>query len=256
MKHRVERIATSLVSVIASWECTECIAVGEHAEKDTLDPHFALVLDVYTSGRIPEPAARQAAFGDPGAFESALVQTKDRFFLEGLPIRVEYKRCTEVDRLLGHSLEFLKILKNSGTYPLYRLQTARILFDRSGWILGARSGLAGLGDDFWNVMHRTFLRKMEHSYADLGEAVMCGDDFYYILATAGFLRFAAASIFMINRRFEPSHREIDEQLHNLPRLPDDFLGAWETFLSPEAPSARQRKFKLAELIARKLVAFR
>ncbi|MDP2815633.1 MAG: DUF4037 domain-containing protein, partial [Rectinemataceae bacterium] len=233
----------------------ECVAVGEHAEKDTLDPYFALVLDVYITSRVPDPPVRQIAFGNPGAFESARVQTKDRFLLEGLPVRVEYKKISEIDRLLDHSLDFLKILKNSGTYPLYRLQTARILFKRSGWIDGARSRLGQLGDEFWLVMHKTFLSKMEHYFADLGEAILCEDNFYYTVSAAGFLRFAAASLFMANRRFEPSHREINAQLEKLPRLPDDFPGCWENFLSEDDGSSRSRKRGLAELIARQLVSF-
>ncbi len=256
MKHKVERLANALTTVLSSWECVECIAVGEHAEMDTLDPYFALVLDVYVRSRVPDPELRQAAFGNPGAFESAQGQTKDRFFLESLPVRVEYKKVTEIDRLLDHSLDFLKILKNSGTYPLYRLQTARILFARTSWIEGAQARLGHLGEDFWSVMQQTFLTKMEHYFSDLGEAILCEDDFYYAVSAAGFLRFAAASLFMANRRFEPSHREINSQLRQLPRLPEDFIGCWENFILDEGESGRSRKRGLAELIAKSLVAFR
>ncbi len=256
MKHKVERLANSLVKVIRAWDCVDCITVGEHAEMDTLDPYFALVLDVYGISNVPGPEIRQAEFGFPGAFESAQAQTKDRFFLEGLPVRVEYKRVAEIDRLLDHSLDFIKILKNSGTYPLYRLQTAKVLFARSGWIEGAQTRLAHLDANFWPVMQQTFLTKMEHYFSDLGEAILCEDDFYYTVSAAGFLRFAAASLFMVNRRFEPSHREIDSQLRCLPKLPDDFIGSWENFIRDEGQSGRSRKRGLAELIAKSLISFR
>lgn len=255
MRHKVERIATSLVRTISDWGCCECITVGENAEKDLFDPGFALILDVYVTGGIPEPEDRADSFGNPGAFENAPAQAKDRFFLEEVPIRVEYKQVGDIGKLLDNSLDFLKILKNSGTYPLYRLKTAQILFNRTGWIFDIRSGLENLGDRFWEVMHLTFLRKMEHYYSDLGESVATGDDFYYMVSAAGFLRFSAATLFMANKVFEPSHRDIDGKLHELPRVPEDFLSAWAAFIAPDTQSVRTRQLRIAELMARKLVAF-
>jgi len=89
MRRKVERLANTLVSAIKRWEGVETVVLGEASEQEILDPYFALVVDVYYKGEIPESQERCQAFGDPGAFETADVQKKDRFFLEELPVRVE-----------------------------------------------------------------------------------------------------------------------------------------------------------------------
>jgi hypothetical protein len=61
---------------------------------------------------------------------------------------------------------------------------------------------------------------------------------------------------MVNKRFEPSHREMDSQLRRLPKLPDDFIASWENFIHDEGQSGRSRKRGLAELIAKSLISFR
>ena len=136
MRPKVERIAEGLAKAIGAWGSVECVSLCEQAEGDVLDPYFALVLDVYHKGPIPDSDERRKAFGDPGAFEWAQAQPKDRFFLEGLPIRIEYKRVESFEEFVDRESELLWILKNSGTYMFYRIEKGRILFSRSGWIEG------------------------------------------------------------------------------------------------------------------------
>ena len=95
---------------------------------------------------------------------------------------------------------------------------------------------------------------MEHCLADLGAAALQDDGFFYLVASAGFARYAAASLFMVNRLFEPSHRMIETHLRTLPKLPDDFFGRWETFLRSTIDMSREQKHKLAELIAKSIIA--
>jgi hypothetical protein len=255
MRPKVERIAESLSAILAAWSSVECVSLCEQAEGDVLDPYFALVLDVYHRGPIPGADERRQAFGDPGAFECAQAQPKDRFFLEGLPVRIEYKSVESFEEFLDREAELLWILKNSGTYMFYRIQKARILFKRSDWMDGVSRRLAELPAAFWDDLRESFQLKMEHNLADLAAAAYQDDGFFYLISAAGFVRYAAAVVFMINRRFEPSHRLIEKHLRELPALPADFFGRWETFLRSDIEMSREQKYKVAELIAKSIVAF-
>jgi hypothetical protein len=262
MRKKVERLTGNLSAVLSSWEAVECVALGEHSESDVLDPYFALALDVYHRGQIPPPEARRAAFasvvGDPGAFESSTTQTKDRFFIEGLPVRVEYKTMQRTDDFLSRDIDVdvVWVLKNSGTYMFYRLLHSRILYSRSGWIESTRKRLGELPQRFWDSMREAFQAKMEHYLSDLGAAALRDDGFFYLESAAGFARNAAALLFMSNHRFEPSHRLVETQLKELERIPDDFFGRWETFLRSDIEMRRAQKYEVAELIARSVVAIR
>jgi hypothetical protein len=253
MRPKVERIAEKLSTVLATWKSVECVSLCEQAEGDVLDPYFALVLDVYHRGPIPSAEERRAAFGDPGAFESAQAQPKDRFFLEGLPIRIEYKRVEGFEEFIDRESELLWILKNSGTYMFYRVENAKVLFSRSAWIDGVRKRIHELPPSFWSDLRESFQLKMEHHLADLGASVLQDDGFFFLVSLAGFARYAAAVIFMINHRFEPSHRLIEMHLLDLPLLPEDFPGRWETLLRSDLEISREQRYKVAELIAKSIV---
>jgi hypothetical protein len=262
MKKKVERIALSISQAVSAWESVECVTLGEHSESDVNDPYFALVVDVYLRGAPPTMEERQAAFartvGQPGAFETAISRSKDRFFIDGLPVRVEYKNIAAIDDVLGRSKgpdsELVWVLKNSGTYVFYRLQSSRVLFKKSDWIDKARKDIAELPPLFWEGLREAFLSKMEHYLADLGAASFSDDGYFYSVSLAGFVRYAAAAVFMANRRLEPSHRYVSSRLRELPSIPDDFVGRWETLLRSDLEISRNQKYEVAELIARSVVA--
>jgi hypothetical protein len=257
MRRKVERLADGLAAVLSSWPMVECVMLGEHSEEDVLDPYFAIVVDVYHREAVPPSRERQAAFaaklGDPGAFESSALNPKDRFFLEGLPVHVEYKSSASIDEFLGRGLDLVWILKNSGTYMFYRLQKSRVLFQRKDWIDVVRRRIADLSPDYWGALREAFVEKMDHYLADLGAAAIRDDGFFYLESSAGFARSAAAALFMINRRFEPSLRAFESQLERLPRLPDDFTGRWETLLRSDLDISRSQKYEVAQLLARSII---
>lgn len=91
MKRKSEEISYFLIDTISRWSGVDCISMDKRSQQDELDPHYALVLDVYYRRAIPVMEKRQILFDNPGAFESARGGTKDRFFLDEIPIRVEYK---------------------------------------------------------------------------------------------------------------------------------------------------------------------
>jgi hypothetical protein len=261
MKWKVERLAKAITDAVSSWSTVECVTVGEHSENDVLDPYFALVVDVYLRGAPPTVEERQAAFaaavGQPGAFETAVSRSKDRFFIEGLPVRVEYKNVSMIDEVLSRSkgpdAQLVWVLKNSGTYMFYRISHSRVLYEKSDWIKSVRASIAELPDAFWDGLREAFLTKMEHYLSDLGAASFRDDPYFYSVSLAGFIRYTAAALFMANKELEPSHRYIDARLHELPSLPADFIGRWETLLRLDMEMSWTQKYKVAELIARSVI---
>jgi len=262
MKRKVERLAKAITETISSWEAVECVTLGEHSESDVNDPYFALVVDVYLRAAPPAIEERQAAFaravGQPGAFETSASRSKDRFFIDGLPVRVEYKSVETIDDVIGRcrgpDSQIVWIFKNSGTYMFYRLIHSRVLFQKSDWLLNARRDLADLPSSLWESLRDAFLSKMEHYLADLGASTFSDDGYFYDVSMAGFIRYTAAAIFTANRCFEPSHRYASAQLRELKSLPDDFLGRWETLLRSDLDLTRNQKYEVAELIARSVLA--
>lgn len=264
MKRKVERLAKSITEAISGWESVECVTLGEHAESDVLDPYFALVIDVYLRDVPPSADERQSAFakavGQPGAFESSASRSKDRFFIDGLPVRVEYKSVAMIDdvvaRCKGPDSQIVWIFKNSGTYMFYRLINSRILYKKSGWAESVRRDLEELPVSFWEGLRDACLAKMEHYLADLGAASVSDDGYFYNVSMAGFIRYSAAALFTANKRFEPSHRSVSAQLSQLGSLPDNLLGRWETLLRSDLDISRAQKYEVAELIARSVLALR
>jgi hypothetical protein len=259
MKRKAKALADRFVANISNWESVECVALNEAALPDTLDPYFALILDVYHSGPIPAPAERKIAYGDDAvAFESSPLQTKDRFLVGGLPVRIEYKSVDKVAEVLDIAdtrTDQLWLIKDSGTYMFYRLQNGEVLFKRSAWIDSVRARLANLPDEFWIQMREAHQSKMEHFLSDLGAALMQGDDFHYLISSAGFIKNACVLLFCVNKRFEPSHRGFYEQVKALSLLPGDFVGRFESFLRSDPEMTPERKHGIAQLIARSLVSF-
>lgn len=249
VNHKVESLVDSLKRTLSGWDSVECITVDPRSEIFELDPYFALVIDVYFKASVPVARDRRAAFGDPGDFETAASGTKDRFFLDQLPIRIEYKDIDLVERLLQKPLQYLKLLKNSGTYPFYRLESNKVIFDGSGWIDEARQELSHFPGEAWGALGDSFRFKMEHYLSDMGAASFSGDKYFLLLSESGFLRYAAASIFMENRRFEPSHRDIEDQLHELALIPEGFWPAWDAILQKEREIPAPKRFEIARLLA-------
>ncbi len=262
MKRKVERLAQSITDIISAWDSVECVTLGEHSESDELDPYFALVVDVYLRAAPPGSEERQGAFakavGQPGAFESSASRSKDRFFIDGLPVRVEYKSVAMIDdvvaRCKGPDSQIVWIFKNSGTYMFYRLINSRIMYSKTEWVQKVRRDLTELPESFWEGLAEACLAKMEHYLVDLGAASFSDDGYFYNVSLAGFIRYAAASLFTANKRFEPSHRYVSGQLRRLKSLPDNFVGRWETLLRSDLDISRNQKYEVAELIARSVLA--
>lgn len=258
MKYKTKLLADRFTGSLSQWPGVECVSLNEAAFEDTLAPYFALILDVFYSGPIPGAEERRKLFGgDLSAFETSGGESKDRFLIGNIPVRMEYKPAAHIEELVSLAdtkLESLWLVKDSGTYGYYRLACGQILYDKSGWIEGIRYRLKNLGGGFWRQMRFVHESKMEHSLNDLGAALFQGDDYYYLISSALFIKYACLALFCINRRFEPGHRAYYRQSLGLPILPDSFRAQLETFLSGGSEITKERKYALARLIAKGIIA--
>jgi len=252
MKRKSEEILLFLIDTISKWPSVDCICEDPRSKQDELSPHYAIVLDVYYRRGIPAIEKRQNLFNNPGAFESAAGAMKDRFFLDEMPIRIEYKHIPAVEDIAAHPLRHIRFLKNSGTYPLYRLLVFPLVFSRSDWILQRRSDLVNFPEETWKALFISFSAKMEHYLSDFGAAATSENQFFRIMSRAGFLRYAGASIFMHNHNFEPSHAEYELQLKKQTNLPTNFENYWDPVASDHNELSEFKKFELARVLAREI----
>jgi len=254
MKKKIERITGDLAQRLSGFEGVEAITLAEAPGEETTDPYFFISLDVYYRESFPDAASRQRLFFDAGAFETSSVAAKDRFLIDGLPVRVEYKDVGRIEGILGKIGRNLWVFRQTGTYMFYRLENASVLFKRSLWIDFVREELAALPDSFWALLRGASLATMEHYLSDLSAAVAREDSFFYLVALAGFVKSACSMLFVFNRRFEPSGRVLGERIFELPRLPDHFKGRFESLLREDPEFSPARKREVAELLARSLIA--
>jgi len=256
MKPKVRELADKLVAVISSWAPVECICLNEAGTTDTLDPYFALILDVYVRGDVPGAISRAASYPEHSVFETSPTGFKDRFLVGDLPVRIEYKSIFRIDELASIALRAgsdLWKIRDSGTYVFYRLVHCKKLYERTNWLVGVTGDLSGLGDDFWSGMRRFYESSMDHYLSDLGAAILRDDAFHYMISAASFIKYACAALFMENGQFEPSHRGYLSQIADLKTLPDDFAGRFESFLRPDSELSPARKYEIAKLIACSIV---
>jgi hypothetical protein len=258
MKFKTELLSKRLMEIFSRWPSVECISLNEASSEDPLDPYFALVMDVFYTGSIPAPEERYASYGsDISAFESSNQNKKDRFLAGDMPVRIEFKSTAQIEELVSYTdtkQEALWFIKDSGTYGFYRLVRGELMYSRSGWIDGIRRRLVNVDDVFWNRLREVNQSKMEHFLNDLGAALFQSDDFYYLISASGFIKYACLTLFCINRRFEPSHRSYHNQVTALPVQPDGFKPQFELFLIREPGATLERRYSLAQLIAKGIIA--
>lgn len=256
MKPKVRELADTLVDVLSKWPLVETICLNEAASTDTLDPYFALILDVYVSGDLPSVSERVEKYPAHSLFEVSPNGNKDRFLVGQLPVRIEYKNMARIEELAGIALRSgsdLWKIRDSGTYGFYRLVNGQPLFERTDWHSNILNRLEQLPDFFWTRMRSFYQSTMDHYLNDLGAAIIQNDSFHYMVSAAGFIKAVCATLFMENGLFEPSHRGYFDQVHELTTIPDDFIGRFDSFLRPDSELPPERKYEIAKLIAKSIV---
>jgi hypothetical protein len=258
MNHKTKILVDRFVGIISAWPGVDCITLNEAALADILDPYYALILDVFCSSSIPDAEERHCLYGnDVAAFESSGQNVKDRFLIGNIPVRLEYKYTGKIEELISiadSKPESLWLIKDAGTYGFYRLTNGDIIFSRNNWIHAIRRRLNNLPVQYWTEMRAAAQSKMEHFLLDLGAASFQKDNFHYLISSSGFIKTACLTLFCINRCFEPSHRAYFKQTLELAVLPDTFKAEFEVFLGNEPDINMERRFTLATVIAKGIIA--
>lgn len=253
MKRKVERISTAIVEILKTISSVDSILLNESAETDIVNPYFFLSLDVYCTGSFPAVNERRQLFIDAGAFESSHVNVKDRFFMEDLPIRIEYKEKNRIDTIVNDNEGNLWAFHDNGTYMFYRLQTGRIMYQSSDWIDTVRNKICKLSESFWGALRESSMRSMEHYLVDLSSAALNSDKLFYIVSLSGYLKFLCSFLFVINRKFEPSRRRLADQIMKLEILPENFAGRFDSLIREDTEFPPSRKREVAKLLTRSLI---
>ena len=107
MNRKVEDIVLDLAEKIRSWNSVDTVTVAEFADAEVTDPYFFISLDIYYRGDVPDPEERMGFFDQAGGFESSRTSNKDRFFIDGLPVRLELKNMSQIDNILENPEEYL-----------------------------------------------------------------------------------------------------------------------------------------------------
>ena len=249
MQRKVERISKELGKRVCGLPGVDSVTLAEITGEDFVDPYFVLSFDVYFRGSLSPIEVRHKLFEDAGAFESSSVASKDRFLIEELPVRIEYKDIARIDEILGKVEQNLWVFRQTGTYMFDRLQNATILEKRSDWIERTRAVLTKLPDSFWELLAKSSLATMEHYLADYAAGVLRSDPLFSLISAAGFIKSCCSALFVLNRTFEPSGRVLYKRIFELPRLPEHFASQFETFMSDDPDFGPNRKREIAELIA-------
>jgi len=253
MRHRIENAVAKVTDVLKTWEQVDTITMVESGE-DLYDPYFFISLDVYCTGDIPAPESRAALFQESVAFEALPVTRKDRFLMDDVPIRVEYKDVARFNEIIHSARGNEGIYRDSGTYMFYRLQNCEVLVQKSEWIDEVRKDLEAFSPAFWTMLRSLIQARMEHHLGDLHASVVREDNLFFLISSAGFVRSLCGALFAINRKFEPSARLLNEQVRALSILPDPFGGRFDSFLRTDGDHSPARKAEIADLMAKSVLS--
>ena len=253
MKQRIERTINRLVEKLNKWDAVDTITLAPSAEIDYLDPYFFISLDVFYKKELPSVEERRNTFPEGLAFESSCFQTKDRFMVEDIPVRIEYKSIEKIDDMLRNLNSICDVNTQNDTYLFYRIDNNSVLSSKSDWLTEVQRRIHELPERFWESLVQNLLATMDHYRSDLGAAVVRGDNYFSLVASAGFIKSACAVLFAINKEFQPSPRVIYERVLELNKLPQDFRGRFDSFLRNDVAISSERRAEIGELMAKSII---
>ena len=253
MEKKVETITAYISEKLRAIPAVDCILLQESAEEDLLNPYFFISLDVYYRGALPDSRERQHLFENAGAFESSYFSLKDRFFIDDMPIRIEYKHKDRVDHIIQNNEGNIWVFKDTGTYMFYRLKYGKVVRQRTSWIDGVRAKLENFSDAFWSAIRNSALSTMEHQVIDISSSVINRDDLFYLISMSGYIKSLCSFLYAVNREFEPSKRHISEHILKLEKLPENFAGRFDSLVRNDVDFSRSKRQEVAKLLTKSLL---
>ena len=247
MHRRIDNAISRIVGVMKEWGSIDSVACLQPVA-DPYDPYFFLSFDIYHAGDVPESAERERLLGDVGAFEAASSGLKDRFFVGDIPVRLEFKSKESIDRLVAAAAGGQLLPREAGTYVFYRLVNAEISFQISSWLDDTRATLSELPDAFWEHLADRQRSAAEHLFGDLAAAAARSDELYFTVSAGRFVAVVCSLLFTVNKRFEPSGRNLAAEVSQLHALPQSLAADMDAFVSDNDRPSMERRAKLAELM--------
>lgn len=252
MENGIARTIGKIVPIISNWDGVDTITQISFGD-NRLDPDFLISYDVYVTGAIPSATERQSIFEFAEMFETNITEEKDRFLLNDIPVRIEYKNREVVGKHIDAAIDATRGVRNESTYGYYRLIHGKVVFDRSGWIEDVHKKLSKIPSAFWERRSQRLCSSMEHYLSDLTAALYGEDQLYYILSMAAFLETVCSLLFAVNRKFETSPRNLYRAVTQLEIQPPEFSGRFNNLLREDTAVSRVRKREIAQLIARSML---
>ncbi|MFP4383675.1 MAG: DUF4037 domain-containing protein [Spirochaetia bacterium] len=253
MSRKIESAIQKVKDTLSTWESIDTITLIRMG-KDLFEPYFFLSLDVYYQNPIPDLEERIDRFGEyAGAFEASEISPKDRFFVDDIPFRVEYKNISRFNQIIDGSSGFTPAFRDTGTYIFYRVLESEILLKRSEWLNDYRKKLSEISPEFWQEIRNIFQTRMEHALSDLLAASIQRDNLFYLVSSSAYIRSVCSVLFARNQRFEPSARMLMKETLELPVLPEQFKGRFDSFLRNDGGIDIERRSEIAELLAKSIL---
>ncbi len=242
-----------VVPVLEQWGAVDTVLVLRFGG-DRYDPSFFISYDVCFRDDIPQVDQREKDLSFVVSFETTLDGQKDRFLVDDVPVRLEYKSIPEIDGFIADAFSHERTATvMHDTYGFFRIVHGQELLVRSEWLQKTREELKKLPDHFWDRQVWFHRARMDHSLADLSSAAFAGEELFFQLSLAAFLQNLSSLLFAINRQFEPSGRSLRPALQDLAVQPEEFGTRLEYLLNSDGPVNRKRKREIAQLIARSVL---
>ncbi len=252
MENTISNLSEKICGVLKTWESVDTVTVI-HFGTGRLDPNFVVSFDVYLTGSIPGAQEREELFSFASMFETGAGLDKDRFLLDDVPVRLEYKNRDSYDKQVKATSDPERGNRDESTYGFYRIIESTPVVTRSGWLENVRARLRDVPESFWKERATRLRTRMEHSLGDLSAALYGDDQLFYLLSLANFLNAVCSLMFAINHTFEPAPRTFRSAVRELEIQPEEFSGRFANLLRDDTAVSRSRKRELAQLIARSML---
>lgn len=250
MIQKINHLVETVLQGLASASDIECVQrIPYHGGGLPSSPLFCLKLDVFFRGPVPAYPDRLKAFPPLQFIETSLAREKDRFFLEQVPIHLDYKEVDRIDeelRTLGVSGA---ALRHETTYGLFRLYHGIPVHTKTAWIREVKNKLDTLPDGFWTFQRQNLAGRLEHLLSDMAAAIFNRDGLFFQIGMARYLETLGELLFAINRQFLCPPEELKFQIDGLEVLPAGFTGFFDSLLREDSGFDRERRLALARHLA-------
>jgi len=254
MIQKIQHLVETLLNGMADPENVECVQrIPYHGGGLPQSPLFCIKLDLFYRSTIPSFPTRLKNLQGLKFVETSLSRAKDRFFLEDVPVRVDYKLQNQVDDEILSLKEADGALRPESTYGLFRLYHGIPVHSKTSWIHEVKTCLETLPDSFWTAQIANLKGRLEHLLADMAAAVFNRDTLYFHLGFAGYLETLAEVLFAINHQFACPPEELRFQMSGLAVLPNGFSAWFENLLRDDAGFDRERKLEIARHLAESIL---